>query len=115
LLGAAADVAELFDEDAAPAVNRLSLRVQHGAKEELLGLLELKGLGRYRARQLYKHGFKSKADLKEASADQLTQIRGLGPTVVERVKEQLGQQVEPMPDPEETEREGQLALGHFDD
>jgi len=115
LLRAAGDVAELFDDEAAPAIARLGLRVQHGAKEELLGLLELRGLGRYRARQLYKYGFKTKSDLEEANADQLTQIRGLGPKIVERVKNQLGQEVEPMPEPEETDREGQLALGHFDD
>ncbi len=38
----------------------LRTRVKYGAKEELIDLLEIKGIGRVRARRLYKEGIKSK-------------------------------------------------------
>jgi helicase len=117
LLQAAKDLARLFNDDVERPVHKLSLRVRHGAKNELLPLLELEGLGRYRARQLYKHGFQDKADLKDADAKQLVNIRGLGPKIVERVKRQLGEDVGDMhePDREQPEMEGQMHLGHYDE
>jgi helicase len=117
LLQAAQDLARLFNDDAERPIHKLSLRVRHGAKQQLLPLLELEGLGRYRARQLYKHGVKDKADLKEAEAQQLVNIRGLGPKIVERIKRQLGEDVGEMPEPdrEQPEMEGQMHLGHYDE
>ncbi|MBI4018580.1 MAG: DEAD/DEAH box helicase [Candidatus Aenigmarchaeota archaeon] len=45
--------------------NRLRLRVRHGVKEELLRLIKLKGVGRVRARLLFRNGMKSPADMKK--------------------------------------------------
>ncbi len=44
---------------------KLSLRVKHGVREELLPLVELKGVGRVRARKLFRAGIKSPSQLKK--------------------------------------------------
>ncbi|MGI6589264.1 MAG: DEAD/DEAH box helicase [Candidatus Iainarchaeum sp.] len=45
-------------------VEKLSRRVKYGVKEELLLLVELKGVGRVRARKLFNAGIKSPAQIK---------------------------------------------------
>ncbi len=118
LLHAARRIASLYDADLSEPIKTLSMRVRHGAKKELLPLLQLEGVGRYRSRQLYKAGYKDRADLKEASTERLLKVRGLGKGVVRRIKQQLGEDVE-LPEPEheheEVPMEGQLHLGHFDE
>jgi hypothetical protein len=47
------------------------LRVRYGIKEELLELAALEGVGRIRARMLFKHGYHTLADLKPATAEHL--------------------------------------------
>jgi helicase len=45
--------------------NKLSKRVKYGVKEELLPLVELKGIGRARARKLYKAGITRPSEVKK--------------------------------------------------
>ncbi len=42
---------------------KLPLRIRYGVREELLDLVELKGIGRVRARKLFKAGIRSKVDV----------------------------------------------------
>jgi helicase len=42
------------------------VRVQHGVREELIDLAEVRGVGRVRARRLYEAGIASPAELREA-------------------------------------------------
>jgi len=44
--------------------NKLSKRVKYGVKEELLSLVELKGIGRVRARKLFNSGIKKPSEIK---------------------------------------------------
>ncbi|ABK14589.1 ATP-dependent DNA helicase [Methanothrix thermoacetophila] len=66
---------------------RLALRIHYGAGDELLQLLELKGIGRVRARKLYQAGYRSLEDLKAADKSTLSEI--LGPKIAEGVISQL--------------------------
>lgn len=66
---------------------RLALRIHYGANDELLSLLKLKGIGRVRARKLYKAGYRSLESLKAADKSILSEI--LGPKIAERVISQL--------------------------
>ncbi|HOK57894.1 MAG TPA: ATP-dependent DNA helicase [Methanothrix sp.] len=68
---------------------RLALRIHYGAGDELLQLLELKGIGRVRARKLYQAGYKSLEDLKAADKSTLSEI--LGQKIAERVISQLNE------------------------
>ncbi len=66
--------------------DKLVLRIRHGVKEELLDLVELKGIGRVRARKLFRAGIKSKEDLIR-NKDRLPSI--LGKKMAENVISQL--------------------------
>lgn len=69
---------------------RSRIRLKYGVKQELLGLLRIKGVGRVRARMLYNNGITSIAEVGRAPIEQLTKL--LGPNVAKRVKEQLNKE-----------------------
>jgi len=90
LLHAMEELARLFNFKAVPKLAKLRLRVKYGCKEELLSLTKLKGIGRVRARQLYKHGFKSIATLRKANVETLATIPSIGKKIAESIKRQVG-------------------------
>ncbi len=117
LLHAAQRIGTLYDAPTGKPLKTLATRVRHGAKEDLLPLLQLKGLGRYRSRQLYKAGYKTPTDIKQAPPERLVNVKGIGAKLARRLKRQLGEDMEiPEPDREDAQAmEGQLHLGHFDE
>jgi len=93
-------------------VTKLRFRVEHGVKEELLPLLQLRGIGRVRARKLFDNRIKDLADVKKADVSTLTQILGSGKLAVD-IKAQLGEKVaEPV---KEGKRKGQISLRDYDE
>ncbi|MCD6474065.1 MAG: DEAD/DEAH box helicase [Thermoplasmata archaeon] len=90
LLYAMKELARLFNFKAVPKLAKLRLRVKYGCKEELLSLTKLKGIGRVRARQLYKHGFKNIATLRKANVETLATIPSIGKKIAESIKRQVG-------------------------
>ena len=66
---------------------QLTERIHYGAGQDLLGLLNLKGIGRVRARKLYLSGITSIEKL--LAADQIEVARLLGPKIAEKVISQL--------------------------
>ena len=67
----------------------LSVRLKHGVREELLPLVRLRGIGRVRARALYRAGYTSLEKLKTATADELMRVPGIGLSTIKLIKEQL--------------------------
>jgi helicase len=65
-------------------------RIQYGIKEELIPLTRLKGIGRIRARQLYQNGFRTLADFKRVTIDDLAQIDKIGRTLAQEILSQIG-------------------------
>lgn len=57
-------------------VNRIRFRMKYGIKEELLPLVKLKGVGRFRARRLYSAGIKNIRDLKRADVGKVKLLIG---------------------------------------
>ncbi|MDW7971221.1 MAG: DEAD/DEAH box helicase [Nitrososphaerota archaeon] len=91
LIHSAYEIAKLFGyERHLISLSNLYLRVENGVKEELLPLIELKGIGRVRARALYSAGFKTIEDLKKADPSVLMNIPQIGPETVRLIKEQVG-------------------------
>jgi helicase len=67
----------------------LRKRLAYGIKEELVELVQIKGIGRVRARRLYEHGIKTIDDLKRIPTAKLAEIDKIGPTIADNVKSQL--------------------------
>ncbi len=70
-------------------LRKARLRLKYGIREELLTFVKLKGIGRNRARNLYKNNVKGLADLRKIPLQRLGQI--IGPKTAEKIKEQLGE------------------------
>ncbi|MBI5698220.1 MAG: RNA helicase, partial [Thaumarchaeota archaeon] len=67
----------------------LRKRISYGIKEELLELVQIRGIGRVRARRLYDHGIKTIEDLKTIPVNKLAEIDKIGPTIADNIKSQL--------------------------
>lgn len=68
-------------------LNRLRRRLKYGIREELLPLVEVRGIGRVRARRLWRANVRTIAELKKIDAKDLARI--LGPGVALQIKQQL--------------------------
>jgi len=100
---AGAELARLAGESG-KELRKMQRRIKHGVKSELLPLVELRGIGRVRARKLLRASIKSVRDLEKTPFSDLTRV--LGPKIAESVKKQLGQKT-----PGETrERKSQQAM-----
>ena len=64
-------------------------RVVYGIREELLDLVKVRGIGRVRARILFKHGIKNLDDLRKIPVNKLAEIDKIGSTVADNIKEEL--------------------------
>lgn len=70
-------------------LNKTRIRVKHGIKEELLPLIKLRGIGRFRARQLHRAGFKNLGYLRKAHVNEIARALG-SQKIAKSVKEQIG-------------------------
>jgi len=89
LLHAMQELARLFNFEMVSFLSKLKMRVKHGCREELLNLVKLRGIGRVRARILYKNGFKNLDMLRKASVETLASLPGIGKTIAKQIKEQV--------------------------
>lgn len=115
LVHAAHEIDLLFDRVATRDLSRLSQRLRAGAKEELLPLLRFRGVGRVRARSLFRAGLKGAEDLRRAALPDLERVGGIGPALARSIKRELGEEVADAPEPPATAPapEGQQTLAAF--
>ena len=78
------DRADLLEE-----LDNLRQRIVYGIREELLELVRIKGIGRVRARILYKHKIKNLDDLRKISVNKLAEIDKIGPILADNIKSEL--------------------------
>ncbi|RMF91798.1 MAG: DEAD/DEAH box helicase [Methanobacteriota archaeon] len=83
------ELGRLFKYPKQTEIRRLESRVKYGVKEELLELVSLKGIGRARARALYRRGFRTVADLKRADIADIAKVELIGKKTAENIKKQL--------------------------
>ncbi|MBL7001305.1 MAG: DEAD/DEAH box helicase [Nitrosopumilus sp.] len=76
--------ADLLEE-----LDNLRKRVVYGIREELLDLVQVKGIGRVRSRILYKHGIKNLDDLAKIPVNKLAEIDKIGSTIADNIKSEL--------------------------
>jgi helicase len=70
-------------------IDTLRSRIKYGIKAELVDLVRIKGIGRVRARILFKNGIKTTQDLTEISIEKLSKIDKIGPVIAENIKTHL--------------------------
>jgi len=76
--------ADLLEE-----LENLRRRIVYGIREELLDLVKVKGIGRVRARILFKHQIKTLDDLSKISVNKLAEIDKIGLTLANNIKSEL--------------------------
>ena len=87
LIHSAGRLCEHLDLGATFRIYQLEKRVHYGAGPDLLSLLDLKGVGRVRARKLHRAGYTSLDKLRGAKELDIAEI--LGPRIAEKVFSQL--------------------------
>jgi helicase len=103
LLFAAGRLATAFNRRIARPIDDLSFRIRYGVTEELLDLVRLRGIGRVRARMLFRAGFADREALRNAPVARIEQALKSRP-LAEMVVSQLGRsprssRSEPAPPP----------------
>jgi helicase len=88
--------------------NELAHRVEFGAGPELLELIQIRGIGRVRARKLYTAGIRSMEALRTVDLNRVARIIGTKTAV--KVLRQIGRTID---EPEKPEKEEQRQLGDF--
>ena len=69
--------------------NTLQYRISYGVRAELVDLVRLRGIGRMRARRLYRAGFKDREALSHAPLEEIARIGTINKTIAVSIKSQL--------------------------
>jgi helicase len=93
-------------------IAKTRLRLKYGSREELIPLLQLKNIGRIRARTLYKNSIKDIAAVKQADITTLSQL--IGKNIALDIKKQVGQDLSTEKvEVKENKRKGQISLKDY--
>ncbi|HKZ23164.1 MAG TPA: DEAD/DEAH box helicase [Thermoplasmata archaeon] len=90
LMYAMSELGRIFNKKKVRALTRLMVQMQYGIREELLELVQLRGVGRVRARALWAKGYKALRDLQKADPGDLARIPVIGTALAKKIVEQLG-------------------------
>ena len=84
------EIAQLIGrKDLLPEIAKLRLRIKHGIKSELISLIKLEGIGRIRARALYKAGITNATEIDKISESKLGSIPKIGVKLAKKLKNQI--------------------------
>ncbi|MEM3597386.1 MAG: ATP-dependent DNA helicase [Candidatus Hadarchaeum sp.] len=102
LLYSAHELSSLFRIKATLApLRKLEQRIKYGIREELLELVQLRGIGRVRGRSLFHAGYRKLSDIERASEQELARVPYIGTEIARSIKRQVEQKIEPeIPQPE---------------
>jgi ATP-dependent DNA helicase len=76
-------------EDILEELSILRIRIEYGIMEELVDLVKIRGIGRVRARILFKNGIKTLEQLYSTPTEKLAKMDKIGPVIAENIKTQL--------------------------
>ncbi len=94
LLYSAHELASLFKARAALSpLRKLQQRIRHGIREELLELVQLRGIGRVRGRSLFRSGYRKLSDIERAGEQELARVPYIGPEIARSIKRQAEQDI----------------------
>jgi len=84
------EIAKLMGrKDLLPEINILRLRIRHGIKKELIPLIQLEGIGRIRARSLYRAGITDVTKIDKISESKLGSVPKIGVKLARKLKKQI--------------------------
>ena len=84
------EIAKLIGrKDLLPEINILRLRIKHGIKKELIPLIQLEGIGRIRARSLYRAGITDVTKIDKISESKLGSVPKIGVKLARKLKKQI--------------------------
>jgi helicase len=87
LISSIFEIAKLLGRsDLLPVIFSLQNRIKHGVKKELVPLVQIKDIGRARARSLYSSGIHMPNDLLVVSESKLSMIPKIGPKLAKKLK-----------------------------
>jgi helicase len=117
LMHGTAEISALLGAPVTRLGRELAVRIENGASRELLDLIELKGVGRVRARRLYDAGYTSREKLGTADMAALAAIPGFSEKLAASILAQVGRKLEGYAAPEAAtfDAGGQRTLFSFDD
>ncbi|MDD3974193.1 MAG: ATP-dependent DNA helicase [Methanothrix soehngenii] len=90
LMHSLAELSKHLDLGITFRAEQLSVRLHYGAGQDLLSLLDLKGVGRVRARKLHQSGITNREKLKSTDPGEIARL--LGPKIAEKVLLQLARE-----------------------
>lgn len=83
-------LARVFQYDAVlQKLHDLRMRIKYGVKQDLLSLVSLQGIGRVRARALYKAGITDASKITSMSLEDLSKVPKIGLSVAKKIKDQI--------------------------
>ncbi len=88
LVHSMAELAAFQKSPVAQKARELERRVEYGARKELLDLIQIRGIGRVRARKLYDAGFRNMEALRVAKPQVIAKI--IGPKIAIKILKQIG-------------------------
>jgi helicase len=91
LVHSIAELGTFQKSSCAQKARELEKRVEYGASPELLDLIQIRGIGRVRARKLYNAGFRDMQALRGADPKVVAKI--IGPKLAIKILRQIGTQV----------------------
>jgi helicase len=97
------ELSRLFNTGMTAEIDKVSLRVEYGIREELLPLVQVRGVGRVRARRFFEAGYSSLDKVRKASISELARIKGIGRQLAVQIKNAADPEGAPI---EEEEVEG---------
>ncbi|MFB6175408.1 MAG: hypothetical protein ABEJ87_05575, partial [Candidatus Nanohalobium sp.] len=90
LVYGAQELARMKELDVGKDLEKIRLRLKHGIKEELLGLVKYDQIGRVRARKLYDHGVRDQEEIRDVGFEKLKKL--IGKRTAKKLKKQVGEE-----------------------
>jgi len=84
---AASEISKILNLSVREKIKNIEIRIKYGIREELLNLVEVRGIGRIRARKLYNAGYTNAESLRHASVEELSKI--IGRKIAENIKKEV--------------------------
>ncbi|MGA1873392.1 MAG: DEAD/DEAH box helicase [Thermoplasmatota archaeon] len=101
ILYAMRELSRLFNTGLTSEIDKVTLRVEHGIREELIPLVRVRGIGRVRARRLFASGYRDIDRLRKASIKDLAGIKGIGRQLAVQIKNSIDPDEAPLSEEEE--------------